>query len=332
MTRKLSPVALAVAATLGTAAMALADQAAPKPTPVAAAPAPMNTPPPPPPPSAAPAAPVAPAKPLVAPPGVAATVDGENISTDDVKTFAYQVDGANVVNTLIMWKLLDQAAARSHIEVTSADVDAKKKEIADQLKPRTLDDVIKQSHLTMDFVNNKLHHDIEAEKLASVGVTNTKMLHIHHLLIKVSPAGMAPTGTEKQHTDAEAKALIAKIQGDLKAGKKFDDLAKQYSEDPSNKDSGGDLGIVDESTSFDPNFLKAALALKKGEVTAEPAKSVYGYHLIQCVSTSDDHPASENDQYADAAKRYKTTQINRTLPTFMQSLREKAKIVNYLGQ
>ena len=332
MTRKLTPLAIAVAATLGTAAMAQADQTPAAKT-AAAAPGPAATPaPPPPPPPVAPTTPPAPAKPLVAPPGVAATVDGENITTTEVKDFAYTVDGANVVNTLIMWKLLDEAAAKQKIDVTDADVAAKKKEIADQLKPRTLDDVIKQSHLTMDFVDKKLHHDIEAEKLAGVGVTSTKMLHIKHILVKVAPAGMAPTAGEKQHTDAEAKAIIAKIQADLKAGKKWDDLAKQYSEDPSNKDTGGDLGIVDESTSFDPNFLKAALALKKGDVTTEPAKSVYGYHLIECVSTSDDHPATENADYVTATNRYKQQQINRTLPMFMQSLREKANIVNYLGQ
>ena len=330
MTSKLSPLAIAVAATLGTAAMAHADQAA-KPKPAAATAAATPAPPPPPPPPAAPPAPVEPAKPLIAPPGVAATVDGDNISTDEVKNFAYTVDGANVVNTLIMWKLLDQAAAKQHIEVTSADVDAKKKEIADQLKPRTLDDVIKQSHLTMDFVNNKLHHDIEAEKLAGVGVTSAKMFHVKHILIRVAPAGMAPTGPDKQHTDAEAKALIAKVQDQLKAGKSFEEVAKSSSEDPSNKNTGGDLGIIDETTSFDPVFLKAALALKKGQVS-EPVKSSFGYHLIECVSTSDDHPASENADYTTAVNKARQTQINRTLPMFMQSLREKAKIVNYLGQ
>jgi len=329
LTSKLSPLAIAVAATLGTAAMAHADQAAkPKPaTPVAATPAP----PPPPPPVAPPPAPVEPAKPLIAPPGVAATVNGDNITTDEVKNFAYTVDGANIVNTLIMWKLVDQEAAKQHIEVTSADVEAKKKEIADQLKPRTLEDVIKQSHLTMDFVNNKLHHDIEQEKLAGVGMAPTKMFHVKHILIRVAAPGMAPTGPDKQHTDAEGKALVAKVQEQLKAGKSFDDLAKQYSEDPSNKDNGGELGIIDETTSFDPAFLKAALALKKGQIS-DPVKSSFGYHLIECVSTSDDHPASENAQYTTAENKYRQTQINRTMPMFMQSLREKAKIVNYLGQ
>jgi len=147
----------------------------------------------------------------------------------------------------------------------------------------------------------------------------------------VAPAGMAPTGPDKQHTDAEAKALIAKVQDQLKAGKSFEEVAKSSSEDPSNKDTGGDLGIIDETTSFDPVFLKAALALKKGQVS-EPVKSSFGYHLIECVSTSDDHPASENADYTTAVNKARQTQINRTLPMFMQSLREKAKIVNYLGQ
>ncbi len=58
-------------------------------------------------------------------------------------------------------------------------------------------------------------------------------------------------------------------------------MAKEYSIDTSNKDQGGDLGIVNEDTQFVPEFKTAALALQPGEYTKEPVKSDYGYHIIK---------------------------------------------------
>jgi hypothetical protein len=277
--------------------------------------------------------PAKPAAPLVAPPGVAATVNGENISTNEVKDLAYEMAGPNAASQLIDFRLIDDEAAKQHVTVTPKELEDKKNEIRDRLKPQTLEDAMRERHMSMSFLEANLKHNIELEKLAGGDVQPTKMLHIHHILVKVASPGMAPTaGPDKPHTDAEAKAIIADIQKQLKAGKSFDDLAKQYSEDPSNKDKGGDLGIVHENTPFDPNFLKAALALKKGEITKEPVKSFYGYHLIECVSTSDDHPASENALYTDEAKKWQQQQVQMKIPAYLQSLRAKAKIVNYLAQ
>jgi hypothetical protein len=261
-------------------------------------------------------------------------VNGEDITTNEVKDQAYQMVGPNAVSQLIDYKLLDDEAAKEHIAVTSADLDAKKDEIRDHLKPQTLEDAMRERHISMDFLDANLKHNIEAEKLAGADIKPVEMLHIHHILIKVAAPGAAPTATgpDKPHTDAEAKALVAKIRQELASGTSFDDLAKKYSEDPSNASKGGDLGLVHEGTPFDPTFLKAALALKKGGITTDDVKSFYGYHIIECVSTSEDHPADENALYSQEADKYREQQVQQQLPAFMQTLRGKAKIVNYLGQ
>lgn len=98
-----------------------------------------------------------------------------------------------------------------------------------------------------------------------------------HILIKVTVDSSASTA-DKEKADKEALEKAKGIIAELKAGKKFEDLAKEHSEDGS-ADKGGDIdwfnrgGMVKE-------FEEAAIALKKGEYSSEPVKTEYGYHII----------------------------------------------------
>jgi peptidyl-prolyl cis-trans isomerase C len=78
-----------------------------------------------------------------------------------------------------------------------------------------------------------------------------------------------------------AKAIIAQ----LKKGAKFEDLAKAQSMD-SSKSSGGDLGWFSPGNMVKP-FADAVTTLKKGEITPEPVKTEYGWHVIRLDDTRD---------------------------------------------
>jgi peptidyl-prolyl cis-trans isomerase C len=76
-------------------------------------------------------------------------------------------------------------------------------------------------------------------------------------------------------TEDEAKDIIAK----LKLGTKFEDLASK-SKDPGSAARGGDLDWANPN-SYVPEFSKALVALKKGELTETPVKSQFGFHVIR---------------------------------------------------
>jgi peptidyl-prolyl cis-trans isomerase C len=78
----------------------------------------------------------------------------------------------------------------------------------------------------------------------------------------------------------EAKALIAQI----KAGAKFDEVAKKSSKDTGSGANGGDLDFAAPG-GFVPEFSQAMVALKKGEMTQEPVKTQFGYHIIKLEDT-----------------------------------------------
>ena len=77
-------------------------------------------------------------------------------------------------------------------------------------------------------------------------------------------------------SEDEAKKLIAQI----KAGAKFEDLAKKNSKDTGSAENGGDLDWAKPAT-YVPEFSTALQGLKKGEMTDTPVKTQFGYHIIR---------------------------------------------------
>lgn len=74
--------------------------------------------------------------------------------------------------------------------------------------------------------------------------------------------------------EAQAKDIIAK----LKAGAKFEDLAKQSKDGSAS--NGGDLGWMTPNKLVKP-FADAMVALKPGQLTDTPVKTEFGYHVIK---------------------------------------------------
>jgi len=77
-------------------------------------------------------------------------------------------------------------------------------------------------------------------------------------------------------TEAEAQAVLSA----LKKGKPFDQLAKEKSIDPGSKVNGGDLGWNEPATFVAP-FSEAMIKLTKGQVSATPVKTQFGFHIIK---------------------------------------------------
>jgi peptidyl-prolyl cis-trans isomerase C len=81
-----------------------------------------------------------------------------------------------------------------------------------------------------------------------------------------------------RHILVSTREEAEKVLKELKAGAKFEDLARKYSKDGS-KEFGGDLGYFTYEEMV-PEFSKAVFALKVGEVS-KPVKTDYGWHIIK---------------------------------------------------
>ena len=115
----------------------------------------------------------------------------------------------------------------------------------------------------------------------------------------------------------EAKAIIAAIKG----GAKFEDQAKAKSKDPGSGANGGDLDWAN-AASYVTEFSEAMIKLEKGQMTQEPVKSQFGYHIIRV----DDVRQAKLPTFEELKPQIAQQMQQQKLGDFQCSLREKAKI------
>jgi peptidyl-prolyl cis-trans isomerase C len=130
------------------------------------------------------------------------------------------------------------------------------------------------------------------------------------------------TGTEYRarhilvDKEEEAVALIKKI----KAGEKFEDLAKASSKDTGSGANGGDLDFA-KPDSYVPEFGTALTKLKKGELTDTPVKSQFGWHIIRLEDTREASFPAFDEIKAQIKQRIEQGKLQK----YQEDLRTKAK-------
>lgn len=100
----------------------------------------------------------------------------------------------------------------------------------------------------------------------------TKEVKASHILILVKP-NASPNDTLKAYNK------ILEARGIILSGKKFDDVAKKYSEDPSVKENGGNLGYFSAFSMVYP-FETAAFNTSVGNIS-QPFRTKFGYHILK---------------------------------------------------
>lgn len=116
----------------------------------------------------------------------------------------------------------------------------------------------------------------------------------------------------------EAKQLLA----DIKAKKiSFADAAKQKSIDPGSGAQGGDLGWA-PNTIYVAEFAQAVEKQKKGELSAAPVQSQFGWHIIQVNDVRD----MSFPSFEEVKPQLEEMLRQKQLTEYQESLMKKAKI------
>lgn len=125
-------------------------------------------------------------------------------------------------------------------------------------------------------------------------------IRAQHVLIKIDGRSKDEALTLAKHVFALAR------KGDQDFGK----LAEQFTEDPSGKTNGGDLGFFARGAMVKP-FEEAAFALEKAGEVAGPIETQFGFHVIRLVERK---PASTIpfEQVKDKLVRDETLKFKRS--------------------
>jgi peptidyl-prolyl cis-trans isomerase D len=144
---------------------------------------------------------------------------------------------------------------------------------------------------------------------------------VSHILIKTPSPGADGKVDEKGVEEARKKS--EDILKQLKAGAKFEDLAKKYSEDPGSGKQGGDLGWIGRGRTV-PEFEKSAFSLAKGQLS-DLVKSSYGFHIIRSEDKHEAHLKTIDEVKDQIEPLIKQQKAGRIMENTGNALLEQAR-------
>lgn len=256
--------------------------------------------------------------------GNIATVNGQAISRAD---FDHKLESTaaakQTLNQLVQQALVDQYARDKKIDVSQDDIKKREDEIRKRYPPGQFEQMVKQQGLTEQDVQQILRGSLVLEKAVAPQV-HVSEADIKAYFDKNHAQFDKPEQVKARHilvADANtAKQVLAK----LKAGGSWDQLAKQYSTDPSSKDKGGDLGYFGRGQMV-PQFQDAAFNAKVGQIVG-PVKSPFGFHVIQVTDKKPPQKATLASTHDQIKQQLTQQQLGQQEPLLINQLRSSANI------
>ena len=304
------------------------------------------------------------AKPAAAPelPDPVAVVEGEKISRADLEetfTSALASSGINaddltadqkmagyreILDELIVDKLISRKA--SSVEVSDADLQTELTRVKSQFPSEDVfkAEMTKAGETESSFRDNvkkmmqqQKWMETQIGDKASVSQADIKkfydenkkefehpeMVRASHILIRV------PEDADEKVVAEKKKAADAALERVTSKKEDFTAVAKDVSEEPGAKESGGDLNFFPKDRMV-PEFANAAFAMKKGEISKEPVRTKFGWHVINVTDRKDsgtmpyDEVKGQVGSYLEGGKR------RDAVRNIIDTLRGEAKIDNKL--
>lgn len=194
--------------------------------------------------------------------------DGVSVSDEEVRRRFHQEND----RVKIEWAALDSEALRSEIDATPEALLAYFE--GNQLRYRQPERRPLQL-LTVRPDDAAEDHEVTDAEIELYYAQNQyrfeqpERVKVRHILFMADDEG-------EDGALREAEDVLRQVRD----GADFEAMAAEHSDDPGNAQNGGDLGWVSQGM-MDPAFEEASFALDVGELSVEPVKSDFGYHLIR---------------------------------------------------
>ncbi len=226
----------------------------------------------------------------------------------------------NIVEKLIMEKLIEKETENMKITVTDEEIQKKLDEYAILMGGQEkFDEFLVTNNISKEFFYENMRKEILVDK------------HKEHIMNNINISEKDAKEFFEQYKDNLIKVKAShilvsseeegkKILERLKNGENFATLATLESLDSVSAAKGGDLGYFGKGEMIS-EFEDAAFSLKVGE-TSDLVKTEVGYHIIHVEDRKDTFDSLKDD-ITNKLKEQEYVKV-------VQDLRNKAKVKNYL--
>ena len=270
------------------------------------------------------------------------TFEEGGISSDELFSVLKDKYGANELVNLIDAYLLEKKYDKTSDETTYINQNVKSIKDAASSANVSFDTYIStyygfndesdlRSALQLSYRRNKWAQDYAKETVTDKQINEYYDTEVYgdieasQILITIDASSSA-TDEEKKAAENKALDTAKKVIEELKNGKDFAELAKEYSKDSKTASNGGSLGKVNKGD-LESEALDALRELKDGSYTTSPVKSSDGYHILY--RTSQDKKPELTDELKETIISSVADEIaseSEFLTTAVKALREQNKM------
>lgn len=266
------------------------------------------------------------------------------INPDDIEPAQKMAGYREILDELIVDKLVSRKA--SSVEIKDADLEAEVGRVKGQFPSEevfkaemqkagetdssfreTVKRMMQQQKWMEEQVGDKASvADADAKKFYDENkkeFEHPELVRASHILIRLPEDADEKTVAEKKKAAETALERVGAKKEDFAA------VAKEVSEEPGAKESGGDLNFFPKERMV-PEFANAAFGMDKGEISKEPVRTKFGWHVIK---VTDRKPAGTMP--FDEVKQQVTSYLQGSkrrdaVRSVIDGLRSDAKVENKL--
>lgn len=206
---------------------------------------------------------------------------------------------------------------KKQIEASGQSLDKLKDNIRTQLRQREWLDAQVKGQDTVGDSEAEEFYKANPEKFQ-----RPEQVRASHILVTVAADAKPEIVTEKEKA---AKSILDRVN----KGEDFATLAGELSEDPSAKQNKGDLDFFGRDQMV-KEFSDAAFGMKKDEVSKEPVRSQFGYHIIKVTDRREAEKIPLDKAKPQVLGFLQRQKKQKAVQDFVKDLRTKADVkVNF---
>jgi foldase protein PrsA len=248
-------------------------------------------------------------------------------------TAEYDSLRSDLVEYLVQQALIRNQADKFDLSASDKEIDKGVKDLKEQVAQgdeKKFKEEMERVNYTLALVKQDVEFDVISKKLYEEVVKDIKVSDAEAKEYYEENKEQFATKESREiaHILVKDKAKAQEIYEQVKGGDEavFAKLAKQYTLDPSSKETGGVLpgGAVQRGQTV-PEFDKVSFELETGEVS-KPVKTSYGWHVI--TARGDVQPAAEkpfDEVKEDIKKQVKGEQEGERYTEYNTDVRKDAE-------
>ena len=265
----------------------------------------------------------------------------------------------NILSQMINDEMLMQRAGVDKLVANDDEVNVKFTEFKKDYTEEKFQQFLKDQGVTAEDIKKEIRKSATIEKLYNKEITSKisvsegeikdffarnkanynlpESWHVLHLLVTPFPDSQITNArNDDAKTDEAARQKVIGLLKRILSGEDFSIVARDYSEDSSSAQSGGDLRLLNlqQLDAIDPRFRQAVQSLKVGETFSSPIPTKYGYHLVKLIEkeAGGQHELTDPKVQADTRQAIFNRKETLLKTAYLEAVRNQTIVKNLLAQ